>query len=142
MAKGTRVTQKEKEKMWQLYQQLGSFKKVAKKLRRCPDTVSRYVREYEAAVGAAGYILNQMQKGIFIMAFLIVLLSLVVIAALLYLQYIIAKEFYSAAVTKGYSNKKYLWYCFFLGMIGYLMVIALPNKIVTTNQSADELPEI
>ena len=76
------------------------------------------------------------------MAFLIVLLSLVVIAALLYLQYIIAKEFYSAAVTKGYSNKKYLWYCFFLGMIGYLMVIALPNKIVTTNQSADELPEI
>ena len=104
--KGTRVTQKEKEKMWQLYQQLGSFKKVAKKLRRCPDTVSRYVREYEAAVGAASYILNQMQKGIFIMAFLIVLLSLVVIAALLYLQYIIAKEFYSAAVTKGYSNKK------------------------------------
>jgi len=76
------------------------------------------------------------------MAFLIVLLSLAVIVALLYLQYIIAKEFYSAAVTKGYSNKKYLWYCFFLGMIGYLMVIALPNKIVTTNQSADELPEI
>ena len=76
------------------------------------------------------------------MAFLIVLLSLAVIVALLYLQYIIAKEFYSAAVTKGYSNKKYLWYCFFLGMIGYLMVIALPNKIVTTKQSADELPEI
>ena len=62
--KGTRVTQKEKEKMWQLYQQLGSFKKVAKKLRRCPDTVSRYVREYEAAVGAASYILNRIQKGI------------------------------------------------------------------------------
>ena len=32
MTKGTRVTQKEKEKMWQLYQQLGSFKKVAKKM--------------------------------------------------------------------------------------------------------------
>ncbi len=46
--------------MWQLYQQLGSFKKVAKKMRRCPDTVSRYVWEYEAAVGAASYILNQM----------------------------------------------------------------------------------
>ena len=76
------------------------------------------------------------------MAFLIVLLSLAVRVALLYLKYIIEKEFYSAAVTKGYSNKKYLWYCFFLGMIGYLMVIALPNKIVTTNQSADELPEI
>lgn len=59
MAKGTRVTQKEKEKMWKLYQQYGSFKVVAKKMSRCPDTVSRYVREYEAGVGAAGYILNQ-----------------------------------------------------------------------------------
>ena len=44
--------------MWQMYQQLGSFKAVAKKMRRCPDTISRYVREYEAAVSAAGYILN------------------------------------------------------------------------------------
>ena len=58
MAKGTRVTQQEKEKMWQLYNQLGSFAKVAKKLNRSPDTVSRYVHEYEAAVSAAGYILN------------------------------------------------------------------------------------
>ncbi len=60
MTKGTRVTQKEKEKMWQLYQQLGSFKAVAKKMRRNADTVSRHVKEYEAAVSAASYILNQM----------------------------------------------------------------------------------
>lgn len=53
-----RVTQKEKEKMWKLYQECGSFKTVAKKMRRNPDTVSRYVHEYEAAVVAAGYILN------------------------------------------------------------------------------------
>lgn len=52
------MTQKEREKMWQLYQQYGSFKKVASKMRRSPDTVSRHVREYEAAVGAAGYVLN------------------------------------------------------------------------------------
>ena len=58
MAKGTRVTQQEKEKMWQLYQEVGSFVKVAKKMQRSPDTVSRYVHEYEAAVSAAGYILN------------------------------------------------------------------------------------
>lgn len=58
MAKGTRVTQREKEKMWQLYQEVGSFAKVAKKMRRNPDTVSRYVREYEAAVAAAGYVRN------------------------------------------------------------------------------------
>lgn len=59
MTKGTRVTQKEKEKMWQLYQQYGSFKKVAKKMRRDAGTVSKYVHEYETAVGVASYILNQ-----------------------------------------------------------------------------------
>ena len=59
MAKGTRVTQREKEKMWQLYQEGNTFAKIAKKLQRSPDTVSRYVREYEAAVTAAGYILNK-----------------------------------------------------------------------------------
>ena len=57
-AKGTRVTQQEKEKMWQLYQEGNTFKKIAAKLRRSPDTVSRYVHEYEAAVSAAGYVLN------------------------------------------------------------------------------------
>ena len=57
-AKGTRVTQQEKEKMWQLYQDGNSFVKIGKKLRRSPDTVSRYVHEYEAAVSAAGYVLN------------------------------------------------------------------------------------
>ena len=57
-AKRTRVTQQEKEKMWQLYQDGNSFVKIGKKLRRSPDTVSRYVREYEAAVGAASVVIN------------------------------------------------------------------------------------
>ena len=51
-AKGTRVTQQEKEKMWQLYQEGNTFVKIAKKLQSSPDTVSRYVHEYEAAVSA------------------------------------------------------------------------------------------
>lgn len=58
MAKGTKVTQTEKEKMWRLYQEVGSFKKVAKKMNRSPDTVSRYVHEYEAAVKAVSVVLN------------------------------------------------------------------------------------
>ena len=52
------VTEKEKEKMWRLYQDLGSYTKVAKKVRRNPDTVSKYVKEYEAAVRAAGVVLH------------------------------------------------------------------------------------
>jgi len=57
-AKGTRVTQQEKEKMWQLYKEGTTFAKIAKKMQRDPGTVSRYVHEYEAAVTAAGYVIN------------------------------------------------------------------------------------
>ena len=57
-----KVTQKEKERMWQLYQEYGSFKKVAKKMRRSPDTVSRHVREFEAAVGATEHVINVVNK--------------------------------------------------------------------------------
>ncbi len=53
-----RVTEVEKELMWKLYQKCGSFKEVAKMVKRSRSTVSRYVHEYEAAVSAAGYILN------------------------------------------------------------------------------------
>ena len=60
--KGTRVTEKEKKKMWELYQDLGSYKAVGKKVRRCPETVARYVREYEIATRVIGYI-NQSVEG-------------------------------------------------------------------------------
>ena len=58
-ARGTRVTQQEKERMWQLYQDGNSFVKIGTKLRRSPNTVSRYVHEYEAAVGAMNFVLNR-----------------------------------------------------------------------------------
>lgn len=58
-AKGTKVLQKEKKKMWELYQTLGSYTKVAKKMRRSPDTVSRYVQEYERSLGVAQAIINR-----------------------------------------------------------------------------------
>ncbi len=53
-----RVTQQEKEKMWNLYQQLGTFKAGAKKMNRDPGTVSRPIHEYEAAVSMADIILK------------------------------------------------------------------------------------
>lgn len=58
-AKGTKVSQREKKRMWELYQQLGSFKAVAKKMKRSRDTVSRYVQEYEAALGVAHAIIDR-----------------------------------------------------------------------------------
>lgn len=59
-----KVTEKEKQKMWELYQKLGSYTKVAKKLRRSPDTVSRHVQTFEAAICAANYVLNAKNKEI------------------------------------------------------------------------------
>lgn len=51
--KGTKVSKKEEQKMWALYQELNSYKKVAKKMRRSPDTVSRHIQKYEAALAIA-----------------------------------------------------------------------------------------
>ncbi len=53
-----KVTEQEKEKMWKLYQELRSYKAVAKKMHRSPDTVSSHVREFDAAVRATSYYIN------------------------------------------------------------------------------------
>lgn len=50
------VTESEKQKMWQLYQELGTFVAVAKKMKRDPSTVSRHVHAYEAALGAVKFV--------------------------------------------------------------------------------------
>ena len=52
------ASQAEKELMWKLYQKYGTYKAVADRLNRNPGTVSRHVREYEAAVSAASVVLN------------------------------------------------------------------------------------
>ena len=55
-------------------------------------------------------------------------LILCLIAGGLIINYFIAREFYKAAVEKGYPQDKYLWLPFFLGLVGYLLVIALPDR--------------
>mgnify|MGYP004513425469 FL=1 len=44
--------------MWELYQKRGSFKEVAEIVGRSSDTVSRYVREHEAAVNAVRVVVD------------------------------------------------------------------------------------
>ena len=51
----TRTTEFEKELIRKLYQKYGVIKTVAEKVGRSTNTVSRYVREYEAAIRAAGW---------------------------------------------------------------------------------------
>ena len=56
--RNARVTQVEKGLMWELYQKRGSFKEVAEIVGRSSDTVSRYVREHEAAVNAVRVVVD------------------------------------------------------------------------------------
>ena len=69
---------------------------------------------------------------------------LIIIACLiaLWIDFLIAKEFYFAAQEKGYYDKKYLWVCFLLGAVGYLLVIALPNRADARRQANDDLPAL
>lgn len=72
------------------------------------------------------------------------LILCIVLGSLLFLFvcYLLAKEFYKVAQLKGYYEKKYLWLCFFLGIAGYLLVIALPKREATTSVCDDDLPAI
>jgi ABC-type microcin C transport system permease subunit YejB len=75
---------------------------------------------------------------------------LLILVVVLIINFFAAGEFQDIASMKGYSDSKYFWYCFFLSIVGYLMVVALPAK--TTAPVAppaknkvddnDELPEI
>ncbi len=40
-------------------------------------------------------------------------------------------KFSSIAAEKGYSATSYFWLCFFFGMIGYIVVAALPDASIT-----------
>lgn len=69
------------------------------------------------------------------------LLILIPIALLLVLDYFIADEFRCIAQKKGYCGKKYFWWSFFTGFVGYLMVAALPDKSrFTPLAPADQKP--
>lgn len=76
------------------------------------------------------------------MVVLSILTTLIVAATMIWIFYLIAKEFYIVAQAKGYSEKKYLWLCFLLGVIGYLLVIALPDRSNTPVALCDELPDL
>lgn len=60
------------------------------------------------------------------------------VALLIWIDYLIAREFYRVANVKGFYEKKYLWIPFWLGMVGYLLVIALPTKRIEVSSFAED----
>lgn len=60
-----------------------------------------------------------------------IILYVIFLALVIYLDYYIAKQFESVAKNKGYTERKYFHLCFWLGLVGYLLVIALPDRGLT-----------
>ena len=44
------------------------------------------------------------------------------------IRFFAANEFHNIAMIKGFPSLKYFWWSFLFGIIGYLLVIALPDK--------------
>lgn len=53
---------------------------------------------------------------------------LVIIAVVVCVHIICTKSFADVAEEKGFTDKKYLWLCLLLPPVGYLLVIALPDR--------------
>ena len=61
--------------------------------------------------------------------FFVFLFYMALLAAVIILNYFIAKKFEAIAFQKGYDVSIHSFaMCFWLGLVGYLYVIALPNK--------------
>ena len=78
---------------------------------------------------------------------LFTLFILMFLAIVFVISYLVADEFYDVALAKGYESRKYFWIPFWLGLPGWLLVIALPNKDTpAVNNSApvnlNELPKL
>jgi uncharacterized membrane protein YkvI len=69
---------------------------------------------------------------------------LIVCIIVLVVDYFIAKKFEYIANEKGYEG--YFWWCFWVGLFGYLMVVALPDrkqiKEDTEHKKTEELPDL
>lgn len=52
---------------------------------------------------------------------------IIAIVVAVIINYFVAKQFSNIAEMKGHKDNKYFWYTFILGIVGMLMVVALPN---------------
>ena len=57
-------------------------------------------------------------------------------------EYYIAGLFYFIAVDKGYSAKVYLWIATLFGFVGYLLIVAMPDRGISQKMVSDELPDL
>lgn len=56
----------------------------------------------------------------------------------IWLNWFIAKQFEDVAAEKGFEEKRNFWIPFFFGIVGYIMVAALPDRGVQTAEIKKE----
>ena len=69
-----------------------------------------------------------------------ILFYLIILGLYLWLCWFIANQFYDVAKAKGYYDKKYFWITFWLGPVGYALIIALPDRAATMVNSMHNIP--
>ena len=52
---------------------------------------------------------------------------------LLFLNVLLANEFYDIASKKGFTESKYFWYSLLFGILGFMLVVALPDRCTQKN---------
>ena len=71
------------------------------------------------------------------------LVYLLLLCICLVVNWFAAGEFYKIAEDKGYHGRKYFWWAFLLPVVGYLLIVAMPDRgreqRVVLN---DDLPEL
>ena len=67
--------------------------------------------------------------------------ALIVPAVFFWIDYLIANLFYKIACQKGHQDRKYFHFCFWLGIIGYIMVAALPDRSIQNGKVSDNSNE-
>lgn len=78
----------------------------------------------------------------------LVICGVVIGLCFLIAYFVLANEFSKIAQSKGYSKGLALFFCIFLGIGGYLFVIALPDifskksQFAQYDKTSDVLPEI
>ena len=75
---------------------------------------------------------------------MLIALYVVLALALLAVHFFVAEEFYKVAAMKGWPQKKYRIMALLLWIIGYLLIIALPDRTgeSMTAVISDDLPEL
>ncbi len=75
---------------------------------------------------------------------MLTVLYIVIALALLAVHFFVAEEFYKVAAMKGWPQKKYRIMALLLWLIGYLLIIALPDRTGGSMSAviSDDLPEL